>query len=107
MTIAKPDAQALATKLRRTLQGEVRFNDGSRALYATDTSNYCQVPIGVVIPTSVDDIVATVAACRRYNAPVVSSRPGYRRSAACRVLRRKLSGTGSTRARPAIPASRT
>ncbi len=32
------------------MSGEVRFDAGSRALYATDGSNYRQVPIGVVIP---------------------------------------------------------
>ncbi len=64
------DAQALAAELKGKIQGEVRFDDGSRALYATDGSNYRQVPIGVVIPKSVDDVIATVAACRRHGAPV-------------------------------------
>src|SRR5437588_6377321 len=39
------DADALALELRRRIRGEVRFDDGSRALYATDASNYRQVPI--------------------------------------------------------------
>ena len=49
---AWPDAAAavLAKELRRHVNGEVRFDAGSRALYATDGSNYRQVPIGVVIP---------------------------------------------------------
>ena len=41
---------------RTDIEGEVRFDSGSRALYATDGSNYRQVPIGVVIPKSVDDV---------------------------------------------------
>ena len=49
--------------MRRTVRGEVRFDAGSRALYATDGSNYRQVPIGVVVPRSVADVVATVYAC--------------------------------------------
>ncbi len=65
------DAEALAADLRVQLRGEVRFEDGSRALYATDASNYRQVPIGVVIPQDVDDVIATIATCRRYNAPLV------------------------------------
>ena len=65
------DAEALAADLRAQLRGEVRFDDGSRALYATDASNYRQVPIGVVIPQDVDDVIATVATCRRYSAPLV------------------------------------
>ncbi|MGZ7031158.1 MAG: hypothetical protein ACXVIJ_04235, partial [Thermoanaerobaculia bacterium] len=44
------DAATLASELRRSIKGEVRFDDGSRALYATDASNYRQVPIGVVLP---------------------------------------------------------
>ena len=53
------------------LGGEVRFDDGSRALYATDGSNYRQPPIGVVIPKDVDDIVHAVAVCRRHRAPIL------------------------------------
>ena len=59
------DASALAARAADArIRGEVRFDDGSRALYATDGSNYRQVPIGVVIPRDVDDVVATVATCR-------------------------------------------
>ena len=65
------DAEALATDLRAQIRGEVRFDDGSCALYATDASNYRQVPIGVVIPQDVDDVIATLTTCRRYNAPIV------------------------------------
>src|SRR5436305_51706 len=62
-------AAALAAALRREIAGEVRFNHGDRALYATDASNYRQVPIGVVIPKSVDDVIATMSLCRKYGAP--------------------------------------
>jgi hypothetical protein len=44
------DIASLDRDLKRALEGEVRFDAGSRALYATDGSNYRQVPIGVVIP---------------------------------------------------------
>jgi FAD/FMN-containing dehydrogenase len=62
--------EALASALRQRLSGEVRFDGGSRALYATAGSNYRQVPLGVVIPRTVDDIVQTVAACREHGAPI-------------------------------------
>lgn len=64
------DARALAAELAHEVKGEVRFDSGSRALYANDASVYRQVPIGVVIPESVDDVIATVAACRRHGAPI-------------------------------------
>jgi FAD/FMN-containing dehydrogenase/Fe-S oxidoreductase len=66
------DARALERDLRAAIVGEVRFDAGSRALYATDSSNYRQVPIGVVIPRSVDDVIQTVAVCRKHRAPVLS-----------------------------------
>src|SRR5947209_12227450 len=66
-----PAAEALAAELRRTVKGEVRFDDGSRALYATDASNYRQVPIGVVVPRDEEDVVEAVAAARQFGAPVL------------------------------------
>ncbi len=61
----------LANELRASIRGEVRFDDGSRALYATDGSNYRQAPIGVVIPRDEEDVIQTVALCRRYGAPLL------------------------------------
>ena len=77
------DARALAADLRRHLRGEVRFDDGSRALYATDGSNYRQVPIGVVIPRDIDDIVATVATARHYGAPILARGGGTSLAGQC------------------------
>jgi len=77
------DTEALAAELRRHVRGEVRFDDGSRALYATDGSNYRQVPIGVVIPRNVDDIMATVATARRYGAPVLARGGGTSLAGQC------------------------
>ena len=65
------DTQALAHELRASIRGEVRFDEGSRALYATDGSNYRQVPIGVVLPRGVEDVIQTVALCRRYAVPLL------------------------------------
>src|SRR5918996_4732949 len=77
------DAAALAAELRRALAGEVRFDDGSRALYATDASNYRQVPIGVVIPRTVDDVIATLDICRRHGAPVLARGGGTSLAGQC------------------------
>ncbi len=66
------DTTALQSKLQQRISGEVRFDKGSRALYTSDASNYRQVPIGVVIPRTLDDIIATVATAREYGAPILS-----------------------------------
>jgi FAD/FMN-containing dehydrogenase len=76
-------ASALETELRRTLEGEVRFDRGSRALYATDASNYRQVPIGLVVPRNAEDVIAAVAACRKYRAPVLARGAGTSLAGQC------------------------
>jgi hypothetical protein len=63
---------ALMQELEANIQGEVRFDAGSRALYATDGSNYRQVPIGVVLPKTKEDVIAIINAARRYGAPILS-----------------------------------
>ena len=68
--------RALEARLRQTVKGEVQFDPASRALYATDSSNYRQVPIGIVCPRDADDAVAAVAACREFGAPVLSRGAG-------------------------------
>src|SRR5713101_2205551 len=68
---AQIDAVVLADALRDEIRGDVRFDDGSRALYATDGSNYRQVPIGVLLPRDVKDVLAAVTICRRFGAPLL------------------------------------
>src|SRR5262245_5412156 len=67
----RDQADALARELSSTIGGEVRFDDGYRALYAVDGSNYRQTPIGVVIPRTIDDVIQTVALARNCGAPVL------------------------------------
>ncbi len=69
-------AQLHIAELERDLiaavDGEVRFDTASRALYATDASNFRQPPIGVVVPTSVDDVIATHRVCHQHDAPILA-----------------------------------
>ncbi len=78
-----PDVAGLEQELRRSVAGEVRFDAGSRALYATDASNYRQVPIGVVVPKSKEDVEITVAACRKFGAPLLSRGGGTSLAGQC------------------------
>jgi FAD/FMN-containing dehydrogenase/Fe-S oxidoreductase len=61
---------ALEHELRVGIDGEVRFGDGDRGMYASDAGNYRMVPIGVVLPKTAEDVEHTVAVCRRYGAPI-------------------------------------
>ena len=78
-----PEAADLARALKRDVRGEVRFDLGSRALYATDGSNYRQIPIGLVVPRDAADVVAAVAVCRRYGAPVLPRGAGTSLAGQC------------------------
>jgi FAD/FMN-containing dehydrogenase/Fe-S oxidoreductase len=64
-------AGELEAALKAVVKGEVRFDRGSRALYSSDASNYRQIPIGLVVPRDDQDVIATVAACHKFAAPVL------------------------------------
>jgi FAD/FMN-containing dehydrogenase/Fe-S oxidoreductase len=77
------DAKNLKRALKGEISGEVRFDNGSRALYATDSSSYRQIPIGVVVPKTVDDVVQTISVCREFSAPVLSRGGGTSLAGQC------------------------
>jgi FAD/FMN-containing dehydrogenase/Fe-S oxidoreductase len=78
-----PQAAELERALKQSVRGEVRFDRGSRALYATDASNYRQVPIGLVVPRDTEDVAAAMAACRRFGAPVLPRGAGTSLAGQC------------------------
>jgi len=56
VSLSEQDLDRLAENLRQVVEGEVRFDRGSRALYATDGSLYRHLPLGVVVPRTDDDV---------------------------------------------------
>jgi FAD/FMN-containing dehydrogenase/Fe-S oxidoreductase len=78
-----PYAPSLEAALKRTLRGEVRFDAASRALYATDGSNYRQTPIGLVIPRDEADVIETVRLCRKFDAPILTRGAGTSLAGQC------------------------
>jgi FAD/FMN-containing dehydrogenase/Fe-S oxidoreductase len=69
--VERVDRRALKRALKDSVRGEVRFDLGTRAAYAHDSSNYRQPPLGVVMPRDADDVVVAVAACHEHGAPVL------------------------------------
>lgn len=61
----------LRAKLEAQTSAEVRFDAATRAIYASEASNYRQLPIGIVIPRTVDDIVTTVRLCKEAGMPIL------------------------------------
>ena len=57
------DAAALQNELKRQIQGEVRFDTITRALYSTDASVYLIRPLGVAIPKNREDVIRIVQIC--------------------------------------------
>ncbi len=64
------DVARLERALRGVVQGEVRFDAASLAMYANDSSNFRQMPIGVVVPKTLDDVVAAHRVCSQLGAPI-------------------------------------
>lgn len=77
------DPAVLAEQLARRIAGEVRFDTGARAAYSADASNYRQVPIGVVIPRSIEDIAATLDICRELGVPILPRGGGTSQNGQC------------------------
>lgn len=65
------DTAALARELTARVAGEVRFDAGARAAYSTDASNYRQLPIGVVLPHTVEAAAQAVLVCAEFGAPIL------------------------------------
>ena len=61
----------LVEDLRTRIDGEVRFDEYSRQLYATDASIYEMLPIGVVYPRSTADVAAVMSYCAEREIPVL------------------------------------
>ncbi|MGA3187572.1 MAG: FAD-binding oxidoreductase, partial [Bryobacteraceae bacterium] len=62
--------EALERELKDSIEGEVRFDKISRALYSNDASVYQMEPAGVVIPRHREDVTRAVAICRRLRCPI-------------------------------------
>jgi FAD/FMN-containing dehydrogenase len=78
-----PLHRELAAQLRLKLDGEVRFDEGTRALYATDSPDYRQTPVGVVLPRHKQDVIETIALCRQFGAPLTSRGAGASLAGQC------------------------
>ena len=105
---------SLQRELEAAIEGEVRFDTVSRALYSTDASVYQIQPLGVVIPKHREDILRTLEICRAHAVPSrcaaeARRRPGKPSAKASRSIRRNTStacwksmrksgGCGSSRA---------
>ncbi|HEY2441532.1 MAG TPA: FAD-binding and (Fe-S)-binding domain-containing protein [Streptosporangiaceae bacterium] len=77
------DESQLQRDLAAAVDGEVRFDAGSRAAYSTDASNFRQVPIGVVVPRTVEAAQAAVAVCRQHDVPLLSRGGGTSLAGQC------------------------
>jgi FAD/FMN-containing dehydrogenase len=75
-TVTEAQRHDLEATLRQAVRGEVSFDTGTRAVYATDSSNYRQVPLGVVFPLDHNDVVASMHVCAEHDAPVLARRAG-------------------------------
>jgi FAD/FMN-containing dehydrogenase/Fe-S oxidoreductase len=67
-----PDNAAFAMRLARNIKGEVLFDRASRGRYSTDASIYQIEPVGVIVPETIDDVVAAMSIARDEGVPVLA-----------------------------------
>src|SRR5213593_2813909 len=77
------DVVAFRAALASSIQGEVRFERLDRALYSTDASVYQIVPLGVVIPKTRADVLATLQICARFGVPITARGGGTSQAGQC------------------------
>jgi len=64
--------QSLAQDLRGLVEGDVLEKDWERAMYATDASSYEIMPLCVVLPKSVEDIIRVVKYAHEKKVPIIA-----------------------------------
>jgi len=74
--VAGTESPGLRRRLERDVQGEVAFDDYSRALFSRDASMYAVRPLGVVFPRHEADVVAVVRAAVDHGVPVTARGAG-------------------------------
>jgi FAD/FMN-containing dehydrogenase/Fe-S oxidoreductase len=77
------DVAALHAALATSVAGEVRFDRLARGLYSTDASVYQIVPLGVVLPKTEQDILATLNVCARFRVPLTARGGGTSQAGQC------------------------
>ncbi|MBW3563282.1 MAG: FAD-binding oxidoreductase [Acidobacteria bacterium] len=77
------DLEHLYRDLKGSIDGEVRLDQTARAMYSADASNYRQIPIGVVLPRHVDDVIAAVRIARSHGAPILGRGGGTSLAGQC------------------------
>jgi FAD/FMN-containing dehydrogenase/Fe-S oxidoreductase len=77
------DTPRFVEELKKQVKGHVSFEAGAKALYAMDGSNYRQIPIGVVVPQTIQDVEAAVEVCRSHGMPVFSRGGGTSLAGQC------------------------
>ena len=68
---ANMDVAPLAARLSRELEGEVLFDAFSRGRYSTDASVYQIQPLGVVVPRTRQDVLASIQIAAEHDVPLL------------------------------------
>ena len=58
-------------ELSKGFKGSIRLDHASRILYSTDASIYQIEPLGIVIPKTQEDLIASVELAAKYKIPIL------------------------------------
>lgn len=63
-------------RLRRVLHGELKFDEVSKLIYATDASSYREIPLAVAFPKSNQDLITLVNYARKHKITLIPRTAG-------------------------------
>jgi len=63
-------------KLKRSIKGDVFFDEISKIIYSTDASAYKEKPTGIILPKDIEDLKAILAFAAAENAPIIPRTAG-------------------------------
>ena len=63
--------EELSQELKKSISGEIRFDQMSKQLYSTDASIYQIEPVGIVLPKTQEDVINTIQLAKKYKIPVL------------------------------------
>ncbi|MGJ8713995.1 MAG: FAD-binding and (Fe-S)-binding domain-containing protein [Maribacter stanieri] len=73
----------LLLKLRQDLEGDVRFDNLTKTIYATDASVYRKIPLGAAFPKTVDDIKTIIRFANNENIGLIPRTAGTSLAGQC------------------------
>ena len=77
------DTQVILNQLNNSLEGDVSYDNLSKAIYATDASIYRKIPAAVAFPKSIYDLKTLIGFSNEHKIPLIPRAAGTSLAGQC------------------------